>query len=126
MDDEDELRELNLSSRPRREERRRQRERNRLEREVRTAAGVNTCINHADLHLQRCGIYAMHNTRCTLAWFACRRWRARARSRRSWKSARWTTASPSRPRCPPRQVGLDTQAHAHACRYTRTRVGGRD
>eukprot|EP00198_Chlamydomonas_reinhardtii_P014167 XP_001703504.1 Mg2+ transporter protein, CorA-like protein [Chlamydomonas reinhardtii] len=33
MDDEDELRELNLSSRPRREDRRRQRERNRLERE---------------------------------------------------------------------------------------------
>jgi magnesium transporter len=33
MDDEDELREMNLSSRPRREERRRQRERERLERE---------------------------------------------------------------------------------------------
>lgn len=34
MDDEDELRELNLSSRPRREERKRQRERDRLEREL--------------------------------------------------------------------------------------------
>jgi hypothetical protein len=34
MDDEDELREMNLSSRPRREERRRQRERERLEREL--------------------------------------------------------------------------------------------
>lgn len=34
MDDEDEMRELNLSSRPRREERRRQRERDRLEREL--------------------------------------------------------------------------------------------
>ena len=34
MDDEDELRELNLSSRPRREERRRQREREKLEREL--------------------------------------------------------------------------------------------
>ncbi len=34
MDDEDELRELNLSSRPKREERRRQREREKLEREL--------------------------------------------------------------------------------------------
>lgn len=33
MDDEDEMREMNLSSRPKREERRRQRERDRLERE---------------------------------------------------------------------------------------------
>ncbi|KAJ9527078.1 hypothetical protein QJQ45_025221 [Haematococcus lacustris] len=37
MDDEDELRELNLSSRPRREERKRQRERERLERELERA-----------------------------------------------------------------------------------------
>lgn len=34
MDDEDELRELNLSSRPRREERRKQRERDRMERQL--------------------------------------------------------------------------------------------
>lgn len=34
MDDEDEVRELNLSSRPKREEKRRQRERERLEREM--------------------------------------------------------------------------------------------
>jgi len=34
MDDEDELRELNLSSRPRREERRKQRERERMERQL--------------------------------------------------------------------------------------------
>ena len=34
LDDEDELRELNLTNRPRREERRRQRERERLEREL--------------------------------------------------------------------------------------------
>ncbi|KAG2442877.1 hypothetical protein HXX76_002956 [Chlamydomonas incerta] len=40
MDDEDELRELNLSSRPRREDRRRQRERNRLEREVERAREI--------------------------------------------------------------------------------------
>jgi hypothetical protein len=33
IDDEDEMREMNLSSRPKREERRRQRERDRLERE---------------------------------------------------------------------------------------------
>eukprot|EP00798_Chlamydomonas_sp_ICE-L_P017634 gene17634-23977_t len=37
MDDDDELRELNLSSRPRREERRRQRERTKLERELERA-----------------------------------------------------------------------------------------
>lgn len=40
MDDEDELRELNLSSRPRREERRRTRERNRLERELERAREI--------------------------------------------------------------------------------------
>lgn len=40
MDDEDELRELNLSSRPRREERRRQRERDRLERELESARKI--------------------------------------------------------------------------------------
>lgn len=40
MDDEDELRELNLSSRPRREERRRQRERDRLERELERAREI--------------------------------------------------------------------------------------
>ena len=34
MDDEDEIRELNLSSRPRREERRKQRERERRERQL--------------------------------------------------------------------------------------------
>ena len=34
MDDEDEIRELNLSSRPKREEKRKQRERERLEREM--------------------------------------------------------------------------------------------
>jgi len=34
MDDEDELREINLSSRPRREERRKQRERERMERQL--------------------------------------------------------------------------------------------
>ncbi|GAX82223.1 hypothetical protein CEUSTIGMA_g9651.t1 [Chlamydomonas eustigma] len=40
MDDEDELREMNLSSRPRREERRRQRERERLERELERAREI--------------------------------------------------------------------------------------
>lgn len=40
MDDEDELREINLSSRPRREDRRRQRERNRLEMEVERAREI--------------------------------------------------------------------------------------
>ncbi len=38
MDDDDEVKELNLSSRPRREERRRQREREKLERELERCA----------------------------------------------------------------------------------------
>jgi uncharacterized protein (DUF2461 family) len=38
MDDEDELREINLSSRPRREERRKQRERERMERQLTRSA----------------------------------------------------------------------------------------
>jgi hypothetical protein len=40
MDDEDELREINLSSRPRREERRKQRERERMERQLTRCEGV--------------------------------------------------------------------------------------
>ena len=47
MDDEDELRELNLSSRPRREERRKQRERDRMERQLTryvVQSAVNACL----------------------------------------------------------------------------------
>jgi hypothetical protein len=43
MDDEDELRELNLSSRPRREERRKQRERDRMERQLTRCAVLLLC-----------------------------------------------------------------------------------
>jgi hypothetical protein len=43
MDDEDELREINLSSRPRREERRKQRERERMERQLTRSAAVIVC-----------------------------------------------------------------------------------
>ena len=48
MDDEDELRELNLSSRPRREERRRQREREKLERELERWGGRKLCVCAVD------------------------------------------------------------------------------
>lgn len=48
MDDEDELREINLSSRPRREERRKQRERERMERQLtrydRTGCRFSRCF----------------------------------------------------------------------------------
>jgi hypothetical protein len=43
MDDEDELREINLSSRPRREERRKQRERERMERQLTRCVFVCVC-----------------------------------------------------------------------------------
>ncbi len=52
LDDEDELRELNLSSRPRREMRREQRERARLEREL------ERCASGAGLGWLGAGVYA--------------------------------------------------------------------
>lgn len=52
MDDEDELRELNLSNRPRREERRRQRERERLERELERAREIKEEIEERGTQLR--------------------------------------------------------------------------
>lgn len=57
MDDEDEMRDMNLSSRPGREEKRRVRERDRLEREMeRQAWTLHPCIANAfaALHCQAC------------------------------------------------------------------------
>jgi hypothetical protein len=80
MDDEDELREMNLLSRPRREERRRQRERERLERELERWACIMSllfatevmqlhrvvpsytgmhCASHAKLH--PCGLCVLES-----------------------------------------------------------------
>ena len=52
MDDEDELREINLSSRPRREERRKQRERERMERQLTRCGRTRT---HARAHPHAAG-----------------------------------------------------------------------
>ncbi len=57
MDDEDEMRDMNLSSRPGREEKRRVRERDRLEREMeRRVCPLHSCIAcaFAVLHCQAC------------------------------------------------------------------------
>ena len=57
MDDEDEMRDMNLSSRPGREEKRRVRERDRLEREMeRQVCALHSCVacGFAVLHCQAC------------------------------------------------------------------------